>query len=159
MMGCCTRSSAEAVQWLIDDSPRTPKLLIADAEAHVDRSQIEGKVRAMRAVMEAYYIDVTPVLGLVLGGDLVLHALFKSPETPVITEYAPLEGKDLTVADDVVSAMKEFNTYFHRHSITMTAEMRQSFPITRSRSSSIVSSSPSHSRAHPYSLRLLPHRS
>ena len=43
----------------------------------------------MLAVMLAYFVDVTPLLGVVVGGDLVVHALLISPEEPDITEYAP----------------------------------------------------------------------
>ena len=45
MMGCHTTNSEEAVQWLIDDSPRTPKLVIADAEAQSNRGAIRGVAR------------------------------------------------------------------------------------------------------------------
>ena len=134
MMGCCTKRTADAVEWLISDSPRTPKLLIANAEARLSKGAIESKLQAMKTAMEAYYIDVTPVLGLVLGGDLLLHALYTTPEQPMVTTYAALDVKDLTVAKDIVSTMKELNIIFHSHSIAMTSEMRGSFPITRSRS-------------------------
>lgn len=50
----------------------------------------------MRAVMLAYFVDVTPLLGVVVGGDLVVHALLISPEEPDITEYAPLGRTYLT---------------------------------------------------------------
>ena len=77
MMGYCTKRTADAVEWLISDSSHTPKLLIADAEAWLSKGAIESKLQAMTTAMEAYYIDVTPVLGLVLG-DLLLHALYKT---------------------------------------------------------------------------------
>ena len=151
MMGCCTTTALDAVQWLIDDSPRTPKLLVADTEASVDGNAIAKKVTCMRAVMLAYFVGVTPLLGVVVGGDLVVHALLISPEESDITEYAPLEGKDLTIVTDVVEVMKELNAYFHCHSISMTAEMRSNLPANRLRSSSVVST-PSGSSRHGYNL-------
>ena len=44
MMGVCTPKWEDAVQWLIDDSPHTPKLVVADAEAQVNRHIMENKV-------------------------------------------------------------------------------------------------------------------
>ena len=101
------------MELLIRDSPRTPKLVVADAEAQANRHIIENKV-STKHVMEAYCVGLVPVLGLVVGGDIMMRALIRSPETRMVAEYASLDRKDLTEAEHVIAVMKvlEANVVF-----------------------------------------------
>lgn len=57
-----------AVEWMKDDSPQTPKCIIADAETSSSAVTIKEKVMKMKTVLTVG----REVLGLVLGGNLTL---------------------------------------------------------------------------------------
>ena len=151
-MGVCTPISSDAVQWLSIDYPRTPKLVIADAESQALPHTIENKVQGMKAVIEAYFVGVVPVLGLVVGGDMMMHAVLgRDDGTRMVAEkYASLDGKDLTEPEHLLAIMRELNAFFHENSNRVTGEIRWNLPLVRSRSGSSV---PSHSSSHGYNLR------
>ena len=120
------------IGWLLEDSPRTPKMILADAESSSDVNKVKVKVTTLQAAMKAYSIDGRCVLGLILGGNMMLKVYTVSEGQ--FMEYPPLHNKDL-------SEMAE-----------MTEEIRSTLLIVRSRSSSVVSTHSSAS-GHEYSLR------
>ena len=136
-MGLTSTEETNALTWLIDDSPRTPKIIIADAESSYDSGTIIAKTVIMKSVMCAYTIGQIPILGLVIGGDMIIHALMLTSSG--ITEFTPLDKRDISEPVDIPIILRELNKFFHKSSIVMTEEMRVEYPINRSRSSSVAS--------------------
>ena len=65
-MALSTQDANKAIGWLLDDSPRTPKIILADAEASCDVSKIKAKITTLQAAMNVYSVDGRCVLGLIL---------------------------------------------------------------------------------------------
>ena len=150
VMGLMTDNVDDAVEWMLEDCPKTPKIVIADAETSSDPAQIRRKIHQMEAAMLAYSVGHTPIVGLVIGANLIVYASVMKGDS--IEPYAPLDGRDLSDLMDVIGTMKELNCFIHTNSVSMTKEMRSSFPIVRSRSASVCSSTDSSSRPR-YNLR------
>lgn len=58
------------VEWMRQDSPRTPKCIIADVERSSLKVVIDQKVTKTKSVLKAYSTEGREVLGVVLGGPI-----------------------------------------------------------------------------------------
>jgi hypothetical protein len=127
-------------EYLTLDSPKTPKILIADAESSESKPVIASKVDSLTTQLLAYSVNGRDVLGLLVSGSMQVTALFASKGR--VERYKELDGIDLTRVSSVVHTMKCLNAYLHKAANEeMTEELRQTLPITRSRSASVVTTS------------------
>ena len=137
VMSFRTDDKDSAVEWMRQDSPRTPKCIIADVERSSLKIVIDERITKMKSALKAYSTQGREVLGLVLGGNLELQAVqYKHGDC---NYYDPLHGKDLSEVSDIAAVLLNLNVYLHSSCLTMNNESRSSLPIVRSRSSSVAS--------------------
>ena len=153
----------DIIRWMYDDSPRTPKLLIADAESGKLSlpTTLHNKKEALKSHMRVYSTSIhrEPLVGLLLGEELMLHS-FTLNTSGDLVPFAPLNQIDLSDINGVLNAMKNLNHYMHEAAaISMNEAVRQELPLVRSRSSSVCSSERSIPHYSPYNLRSVPHYS
>ena len=67
VMGLMTDNVDDAVEWMLEDCPKTPKIVIADAEASSDPAQIRRKIHQMEAAMLAYSIGQPQLVYIALA--------------------------------------------------------------------------------------------
>ena len=98
-----------AVEWMTQDSPRTPKCILADVERSSLKVDIDEKVTKMKSALKAYSTQGREVLGLVLGGNLMLQVVqYKDGDCNC---YNPLHGKDLSEISDIAAEPQLLPTY------------------------------------------------
>ena len=138
VMAFSTRDEQDAIDYLTLDSPKTPKVLIADTEAAVTSTAITAKVEVLKKQVETYNIEGQDTMGLLVGGNMVVSAVHLS--NGVLSEYEPLDGKDLTRPNDLAETAVLLNSYLHDVAAKeMTDAIRASYPLLRSRSASVAS--------------------
>ena len=98
-----------AVDYLMLDLPRTPKVLIADAEAGMSPAAITYKFGTLERQLRAYNIAGQSILGLLVGGSLVINAKLLS--NGELSDYKALDSLDLTRPNDIAAAAVQLNYY------------------------------------------------
>ena len=154
VMAFSTQDVNKAINWIFSDSPRTPKLILADAEASSNVKKIQDKIQILQAAMNAYSVGGRWLLGLILAGNIMMLKAYILSEGE-FEVYSPLHNKDLSEIRDLVHVMKVLNVFIHNHCSEMSEGFRSTLPIVRSRSSS-VASTPSYYASgseHGYSLQ------
>ena len=64
----------DAVDYLALDSPKTPRVLIADVESGESNTTITNKLVALEKQLKVYRVADQAVLGLVVAGNLLINA-------------------------------------------------------------------------------------
>jgi hypothetical protein len=152
-MAFSTQDANEAITWMLSDSPRTPKVILADAEASSDVKKIQDKAQILQAAMNAHSVGGRGLLGFILAGNMMLKAYYvlSGGEFEV---YSALHNKDLSEIRDLFHVMKVLNAFLHSHCLEMSEEFHSTLPVVRSRSSSVVSTPSYSGSGHDgYSLR------
>ena len=75
VMAFSTQDVNKAINWMLSDSPRTPKLILADAEASSNMKKIQDKTRILQAAMNAYSVGGRCLLGLILAGNMIVEGI------------------------------------------------------------------------------------
>lgn len=102
MLGFKTLSGIDAVCYLTLDSPKTPKIIIADAELSVETTVIAAKMKSsLEEQLHAYSVNKQAVLGLLVGSNMMLHAI--RIEDGVISKFHEIVEKDLTLTGDLLT--------------------------------------------------------
>ena len=139
VMGFTTSSEDDAIRYLCPDSPKTPKIITTDAELSLDSTVVEEKLLVLQKQVRAYSVNEKPVLGLLVGSSLMLRAI--EIEGGVISRFPALDKKDLSWPKDVLTVVCTLNAYMHRAAVEMNDTMRDRYPISRSRSRSVSTTS------------------
>ena len=63
-MAFSTKDVNKAINWMLSDSPRTPKLILVDAEASSNVKKIQDKTQILQATMNIYSVGGRCLLGL-----------------------------------------------------------------------------------------------
>ena len=99
------------MQWMYDDSPRTPKILIADAESgKLTTSVLHHEKEALKTHMQVYSVSLQrkPLVGLLLGEELILDAFTLNAARDLVL-FTPLNEVDLSDVNGILRAMMAIN--------------------------------------------------
>ena len=84
MMGLCAANRGDVLRWLIDDSPQTPKIVITDTKTESDPMHCDTVQNCGSEVSDGCVLDWRSSC-IDFNGDMILHALRESTETPLST--------------------------------------------------------------------------